>query len=699
MLYIVVQGILVYVLYFLYKPKIRYTYERYLISWIVAIIVWVTFYTSIYLLRLEPEIDIYRVRMTYISWSFVLYFMLAFFYFYGIPAKDIYKKSYQIFHKLFILFLFVVGAWILFDGRIIEGVSHHLTNGTSYEIFGPWYVFLEASHILSIVWVIGVMIHKLRSLSGIHKTRFLYIVTGYLISVFFQTLFISILPAMDIWILAKEQIVFFLPFLAGILYSIHRYKFRRISFGVGRICIFIFSIIFSIFVVLALKNLLTFIDYGFLQFWNLSQDISLGDIIIWNAIFYLTHKYLQGQFQIYYDGSFVLQKQLILMQNKIPFLQTHNELVAFLHSQFLSKAHIRHIDIITWHNLRKVSELVKYFNHDGVHEFFLNDIVFISENKHKFSKEKILKQLDKDTYLYIPMYKKKREILGIFCVWRKPFGDYYRLSEIDMLQDFVSFLTWHLTYMNIYSKIHELNLTLDKKVDEKTIEYNNLINRQNEYISYVCHEFKNPLTNTIFISHDLEEKAREVLWDQDDVHGIREDITMLSDELKKISELSRHIFSTQQAELWKIKLYLKMVDIYDFLYWEVSVLQSTHPHVHFDIDMQPIWSHDIDEIQLRQVIQNLLGNALKFIPKKHGKIRVSLFAKSSWFQIVIEDNGKWFAGIGKQDIFDKYSTGDHNSSGLGMWLYLCKKIVELHKWEIHSSSSDKLWWARFIINI
>jgi signal transduction histidine kinase len=36
---------------------------------------------------------------------------------------------------------------------------------------------------------------------------------------------------------------------------------------------------------------------------------------------------------------------------------------------------------------------------------------------------------------------------------------------------------------------------------------------------------------------------------------------------------------------------------------------------------------------------------------------------------------------------------------LGMWLYLCKKIIELHWWTIKAQSSNKLWGAKFKILI
>jgi len=47
-----------------------------------------------------------------------------------------------------------------------------------------------------------------------------------------------------------------------------------------------------------------------------------------------------------------------------------------------------------------------------------------------------------------------------------------------------------LKYIKIYGKINDLTVNLDKKIDEKTMDYNNLINKQKEFISVISHEIK-----------------------------------------------------------------------------------------------------------------------------------------------------------------------------------------------------------------
>jgi K+-sensing histidine kinase KdpD len=73
--------------------------------------------------------------------------------------------------------------------------------------------------------------------------------------------------------------------------------------------------------------------------------------------------------------------------------------------------------------------------------------------------------------------------------------------------------------------------------------------------------------------------------------------------------------------------------------------------------------------------------------------------KDTQIYINIEDNGQWLSDHEIENIFEKYATGTNDSIGLWMGLYLCKKIVELHGWNIGAKNSTTLWWACFTIKL
>lgn len=94
-----------------------------------------------------------------------------------------------------------------------------------------------------------------------------------------------------------------------------------------------------------------------------------------------------------------------------------------------------------------------------------------------------------------------------------------------------------------------------------------------------------------------------------------------------------------------------------------------------------------DPTQLVQLMQNLLGNALKFRRDEAPRIRISAASDSEGWQFAVQDNG---IGIGSQDYerifqtFQRLCGSDYPGNGIG--LAICRKIVDRHKGRIWLSS-------------
>ena len=343
-------------------------------------------------------------------------------------------------------------------------------------------------------------------------------------------------------------------------------------------------------------------------------------------------------------------------------------------------------------------EITQFFEKSLEKDVFINDIVFIEENKNKFNENILPRELNKESALIFPIIDNGTNVKWLVEIGNKKFWDYYSLEEIQLLRKFIDFLQWHLRYISIYWKIQELTVTLDKKVDEKTIAYNNLINKQKDFISYIGHEIKNPITNAIFLSDWLNETLSD-LADGKETRQAKEDGDILYSELLKVADLVKHVFSTEKFDLNKIQLYKKQIRLSEFLHEELWVFESHHSNIFFERNITDVWTVHIDEVQFRQVIINLFINAIKFSDTKQGKVCVSCYKDTGRKQIIIEDNWISFSDTDISGMFEKYSTGSGNAVWLWMWLYLCKKILELHGGDIRAEKSSKLWGAKFILTL
>lgn len=99
-----------------------------------------------------------------------------------------------------------------------------------------------------------------------------------------------------------------------------------------------------------------------------------------------------------------------------------------------------------------------------------------------------------------------------------------------------------------------------------------------------------------------------------------------------------------------------------------------------------------DPEQLKRVINNIIGNSIKYMDKEHGLINIRVKDAGDFIQIEIEDNGK---GIAQKDlpyIFDRFYRTDasRNSAtgGSGIGLSIVKKIVEDHGGKIWATSKE-----------
>ena len=97
-----------------------------------------------------------------------------------------------------------------------------------------------------------------------------------------------------------------------------------------------------------------------------------------------------------------------------------------------------------------------------------------------------------------------------------------------------------------------------------------------------------------------------------------------------------------------------------------------------------------DRDRLRQVMWNLLTNAIKFTPSG-GRIQIQVYAESSSAHVVVRDTGIGVSAEALPHIFKRFWQGEtgqmREQGGLGLGLSLSKYLTELHGGSIHAASA------------
>jgi signal transduction histidine kinase len=106
--------------------------------------------------------------------------------------------------------------------------------------------------------------------------------------------------------------------------------------------------------------------------------------------------------------------------------------------------------------------------------------------------------------------------------------------------------------------------------------------------------------------------------------------------------------------------------------------------------------------RLRQVIWNLVMNAVKFTPAG-GRVDVAVGRSNEHVEIVVADNGVGISAAVLPQVFESFRQEDSSSTrahgGLGIGLALVKQIVELHGGSVRAQSAGKGKGATFTVTI
>ena len=101
--------------------------------------------------------------------------------------------------------------------------------------------------------------------------------------------------------------------------------------------------------------------------------------------------------------------------------------------------------------------------------------------------------------------------------------------------------------------------------------------------------------------------------------------------------------------------------------------EDAAPATTLDLDQAPpTWS--LDAIRMRQVLENLLRNALQ--ASKHGVVKARVFVESNVLVYIVDDDGPGFPDDVLENVFEPFFTT--KSRGVGLGLAVARRIVFMH---------------------
>jgi signal transduction histidine kinase len=209
----------------------------------------------------------------------------------------------------------------------------------------------------------------------------------------------------------------------------------------------------------------------------------------------------------------------------------------------------------------------------------------------------------------------------------------------------------------------------------------------------VAHDLRTPMTRMRAIA----ERALEA--GTDDPQRYREALADCLEESERVSEMLNTLMDISEAETGVMRLSVAPVDVGDLLRdaRELYADVADDKAVGVQVDSPGGLTVMADRNRLRQVLANLLDNAVKYTPGG-GEVTIRARAAGTNVAIDVEDNGPGIPADDLPRIWDRLYRGDRSRSerGLGLGLSLVRAIVEAHKGRAEVVSSPDHG-ARFTI--
>jgi signal transduction histidine kinase len=276
--------------------------------------------------------------------------------------------------------------------------------------------------------------------------------------------------------------------------------------------------------------------------------------------------------------------------------------------------------------------------------------------------------------ILLPLPIQSPGLNGFLALGKKRSGEKYRRDDIDLLATLAGELALSLDRIRLQEEVID-----ERASKEKLDELNRL---KTEFIASVSHELRTPLSSIQGLSELLHEgKIREKVRKE-------ETLDILASESGRLSRLIHNILDFGKIEQQTKTYHFEKMEVRPLIEETVRVFRHRLDEGGFALQLRwppdPVWMM-ADRDAVKQVLLNLLDNAIKYSPEKK-EIEVEVVTASGNVEIRVGDRGIGIPAEQRDLIFEKFHRGSEaariNPKGVGLGLKIVRHIMAAHRGEI-----------------
>jgi two-component system OmpR family sensor kinase len=207
-----------------------------------------------------------------------------------------------------------------------------------------------------------------------------------------------------------------------------------------------------------------------------------------------------------------------------------------------------------------------------------------------------------------------------------------------------------------------------------------------EMITVLAHDLRNYLSPLSMRLEALRQRAEQ--QSREDDAG---DVTHALRAVKRLADLVGEILDVARIDQGLFQLRLERVDVGSLV--RASVADLSTPQQAVQVTVQPGEPPVVtgDAARLRQCVDNLIANAIQKSPKSGAVavfVRLARELRDGGFcKVEVIDEGPGIPEEMLPHVFERFVTGKREQGGLGLGLYLARRIAQLHGGDIRAEST------------